>query len=927
MPGDGLHGRDAELEAIAGVLDAVARGGRRLLAVRGEAGIGKTRLLAELRKRAEAQRFVVLESRASELEQDIPLVPVIDALAPRLPPADGLAALGPERLGLLAGLLPGVAAPAGVATGGERWRLYRALGELLELIAGGRPLLLLVDDLHWADAATQELLQQLVRRPPADSLLIACGARPGPPGERLLAAQRASGAVGLVALDLVALDRAAAESLLAGVPAGSERDRCFVQSGGNPLLLRELARDGGRHPVPGGIVAAMRLEVGSLPADASALVQAAAVTGDPFDFDLAAEVAGLDEATALRALDTLATSELVRATDDPRRFAFRHPIVRSAVYEALGAGARLAGHAAAARSLAAADAPLAGRAHHLAYAATPGDIMAAALLAAAAAEVRPRAPGVAADWLLAARRADPTSVAPAILAETLVEAGRLAAALDVADASAATADVRLALTAASIERSLGRHDAAGRRLLQALATTAPDSAEAALLRVDLAVGAYQRGDYAETRSWAQQVGTELTDGTNAVRATAAAMLAVGDASAGDATAAAAGVAAAVLALEQSSDDELGAVAEPAMAISWGLLALDRLPEGLAAARRIAAAARDAGRGPAAVPHDLAAVLALGLLGRMTEAEPAADEAEQAARVSANPQLVQWALWLRAWVLMERGQIDPAFAAASESVALAGELDDSASGIVARAVLGAILAAREEPARGRELLAAYDIDHGWICRWAPVLVECDLALGDLAAANEHAGRASDLAPGTGMAGARAAAQRAQALVALADGDATGAARLALGAAAEAASAGAALEAARGQLLAGRALLAGDRDAAIAALTAAGELATHCGAERVADQARMELRRAGVRVGSGGARAERGSGLSALTRREREIADLVAAGLTNREIGARLYLSEKTIETHLTRVFQKLGVRSRTQAAALLGPSMPRELRTP
>ena len=91
MSGDGLYGREGELEAIAGALDAVARGERRLLTVRGEAGIGKTRLLAELRERAAAQRFVVLEGRATELERDVPLVPIVDALEPALPAADALA--------------------------------------------------------------------------------------------------------------------------------------------------------------------------------------------------------------------------------------------------------------------------------------------------------------------------------------------------------------------------------------------------------------------------------------------------------------------------------------------------------------------------------------------------------------------------------------------------------------------------------------------------------------------------------------------------------------------------------------------------------------------------------------------------------------------------------------------------------------------
>ena len=270
-----------------------------------------------------------------------------------------------------------------------------------------------------------------------------------------------------------------------------------------------------------------------------------------------------------------------------------------------------------------------------------------------------------------------------------------------------------------------------------------------------------------------------------------------------------------------------------------------------------------GNGLASILHDLAAVLALGLLGRVTEAAAAADEVEQAARVSANPQLIQWALWMRAWVLMESGRLDAALAAAQESVELAAGLDDSASPTVARAVLGAVLGARGEHARARDLLAAYDIDHGWICRWAPHLVESDIALGDLAAAREHAERAAALAPGTGMAGARAAAGRAQALVALADGDAPRAAALALAAADEATAAGALLEAARDRLVAGRALLATDRDAGIAQLTAAGEQAGRCGAPRVADEARLALRRAGVRVGRGGARAPGTEGLAGLS----------------------------------------------------------------
>jgi DNA-binding NarL/FixJ family response regulator len=441
---------------------------------------------------------------------------------------------------------------------------------------------------------------------------------------------------------------------------------------------------------------------------------------------------------------------------------------------------------------------------------------------------------------------------------------------------------------------------------------------------NLAVCAYQRGDYVETLAWARRVELPVVhDG--AVRASVMTLLAIGDSFAGDAGAAAAGVAQALAAVDEATDDELGGSAELAMAVSWGLLALDRLAEGLAVAGRAASAARRRGNGLAAIPHDLAVVLALGLLGRLTEAEAVADEAEQAARVSGNLQLTQWALWLYAWVLLERGRLDAARAAATESAELADGLDDSASAVVARAVLGAVHGAHGEHQRARELLRAYDIDHGWICRWAPSLVESDLALHDLAAATEDAERAAALAPGTGMAGARAASSRARALVALAENKAGRAATLALDAAKEATDAGAMLEAARARLLAGRALVAGDRDAGIAELTAAGEQAARCGAPRVEAEVRLELRRAGVRVGRGGPRAPGLEGIATLSQREREIAELVAEGLTNRDIGARLYLSEKTIETHLTRVFQKLGMRSRTQVAAEVARQRAEHLR--
>ena len=178
--------------------------------------------------------------------------------------------------------------------------------------------------------------------------------------------------------------------------------------------------------------------------------------------------------------------------------------MRTAVHEALGAGARLAGHAAAARELARSGAPLAVQAQHLVHAAAPSDADSATTLRAAAAAVRFQSPTVAADWLLAARRADPAGAELGALAQTLVEAGRLTTALDVVDEAPAQS-TQMAVAAAGVERLLGRHDAARRRLERALEATAPASRERARVLADLAAAAYLRGQYTEMREWARQI--------------------------------------------------------------------------------------------------------------------------------------------------------------------------------------------------------------------------------------------------------------------------------------------------------------------------------------------------------------------------------------------------------------------------------------
>ncbi|WP_426244935.1 ATP-binding protein [Nocardioides sp. LHG3406-4] len=883
-------GRDAEIAELEQALSTVATGGRRLLVLRGEAGIGKTRLLTLLVESARRRRLEPALGRATELESDVPLAMFREAL-PGLSPAMG------EEVE-------------------ARWELLRSLTAEL---ATWRRLVLVLDDAHWADPVSLELLETLVRRPPGTSHALVVGVRPGPVADSLVAAARSTGRQCTV-LDLAPLSRAAADALAGDHRTEAELSRLYTVSGGNPMFLEELARAGSPEGVPHGIVAAVSADLARLGEAARRLVRAGALVGDPFDIDIARRTAGLDLTAALAAVDELVDRRIVRATSTLREFAFRHPVVRSAVYEGQSAAHRLQGHARAAEVLAEAGRPLPSRARHLAHAAAPGDADSAALLRAAAGMVRTSAPSIAADWLLAAKRvAPPTDFGPfSDLAEALVQAGRLTEALSVADeglifgAGANPDRVRLTLAAAAVERLLGRHDASLRRLSRTLEEIRDPTGQADLMAA-LALSAYERGDYEGLAHWGRLAHDDAS-ADPLVHGVAAALVGVGLRFAGRGAESRIAGDHAVDAVRRASDAELAARAELVTAIPWALVAVERLEDALAAARRGSATAQQVGNVAGATPLLIAEVLALGLLGRMEEAAAVADRTELTARLTHNDQSVQWALWMRAWVLLDRGELDAALATARESAALAERLDRSALVTIANAVLGSVLLAIGKPEEARPLLAAYDVEPGWVCRWAPALVGAEIALGDLDAAAAAAHRAAALAATSGLSGALAAADRAAAMVALARGDHETAVTVAVSAIGHGRAIGADLDAARGHLLAAEALTGTDREAAVGHLLEAQGLATRGGAVRTADAASRALRGLGRRVARGGARGTGATGVDALSGREREIAGLVAQGLTNREIAARLFLSEKTVESHLSKAFAKLGVSSRAALAS-------------
>src|SRR5919198_1380178 len=396
-----LVGRDAELQRIERLLDGLGRRSAAVLALVGEPGIGKTRLLAELDARAAAREYLVLAGRATEFERELPFAVVVDALDRRLSELDPrrLEPLGPARLGELARVFPALGDVAGAEVRGlegERYEAHRAVGALLERLAAPRPAVLILDDLHWADDASLELVSYLLRRPPRAPLLVALAHRPGQAAPGLIAAlDRAVGEGICERIALAPLGAREARELL-GADVGDRRaEQLQRETGGNPFYLRQLARSAapvtpavpimaGNGELPAPVLAAIGHEVGQLPPAARTLLEAAAVTGDPFELDVAGPVAELAEVEALGALDALVAHELVRATALPRRFTFRHPIVRRAVYESLPPGRRIAAHRRAADALQELGAPAAVQAHHLAPSAARGDERALAVFTEAA---------------------------------------------------------------------------------------------------------------------------------------------------------------------------------------------------------------------------------------------------------------------------------------------------------------------------------------------------------------------------------------------------------------------------------------------------------------------------------------------------------------------------------------------------------------
>ena len=948
-PGETLVGREHELERIEAALDSLDAGDPGCLAIEGEPGIGKSALLAELHRRAEARGHVVLHGQAAEFERDRPFGVVVETVDPYLEAQldDGLAAAPARLREELGAVFPSLRGPdaAPATVGDERYRSHRAVRSLLELLAERKPLVLALDDLHWADEATIELLGALLRRPADAAVLVIPAYRPGSAPQALVAALAAP----LTArIELTRLSEAEAAALLGDVDAEALA-AIYRHGGGNPFYLEQLARlqepqrlddegatlaTGG---VPAGVAASLAEEIATLSPLPRALLDAAAVAGEPFDPGVAGEIAGLDQAAALGALDELLDRDLVRATDVPRRFIFRHPLVRRSVYESIGGGSRLAAHARAAGSLAARGAGAADRAHHVEQAADRGDTEAIAVLLEAADAASARAPAVAARWLegalrllLDGDRERQVSVRVA-LAAALRSVGELERCREVlletiALVAADDEPRRLELTAwcAAVEHGLGRHEEAHLRLDRAWEELGDHgTAESVALQIELAVDGLYTLDFERTLTMgaaALECAREVGD--PALVALAATALCLGEVTAGRIEPAREHHAEAVALIDRLADEELAPHLDAFYYVAWVENYLEHYDAALAHIERGIEIARRAGVGRLLIPLMLTKGYPLEMQGELAEAEEVCEAAVEAARLSGNRHYLFWAYFELAWPRYFAGDLDGAIEACEESLRYGERLTGAtipSSGGGPGWALAVALFTSGETARAVETMATLGSEE---IEFAVPVERCfdwetfalaELEVGDVEAAESHAKRAEELAAELGLRLPFGLAGRTRAAILLHKGEAEAAVEMARQGVEGTVAAGARLQAAFSRALLGRALSAtGKREEAIAELREAERELDRSGSLRERDAVRRDLRKLGARREARGPAAGE-TGVGSLTKREREIAALVTDRMTNKEIAAELFLSEKTIESHLRNIFFKLGASSRVDVA--------------
>ncbi len=909
-------GRDAELNQLASAVSDVADGALRAVVVRGDPGIGKTRLLAELADLARAQDFAVHHGQATEFERDVPFGVYIAAFE--------------ESQGALTELLLDATGPSAARRAGlDRYRLFQRARRLLERQGDAGPVAIVLDDLHWADQSSLELTEYLLRHPPRAPLLLATAYRTAqvPPGIARAVAQLGNATVHISLAPLRETDLAA---LLPQADRGRRR-LLYRTTHGNPLYLQVLADAGAEtlaalaqagDATTGApervLLEVLSTELTALTPAVRQVASAAAVAGEPISLDLVAAITELPDVALDQAIDHLVGVGMV--VEAGAFFRFRHPLVRAAAYWLAGAAWRSRAHDRAAEYLRTHGGPLQLLAHHTGRSAKHGDMQAVQTLEEAAAASLHAAPSTAARLLQTAIQLLPDGPDTAqrrvrlqwALGRALGVTGDLAASRQLLQEVMRTSEpLRIAAVSFSsvVYRLLGDFDEAKALLTTELERPVARDRSTGLALIGLAAVELMGREPGTARLVAADAIQSLTDvDDKALEAAARAIHALGHLRDGQVAQARSEIDRAAWLMDAMTDDALAPHIELVAPLAWVELHLRRYDDAARHVRRGLDIAYRHGRSHS-VPYLLIVVSALNeRQGRLQEAVTAAEEAREASRLIHSVEtLAMSSILLLRPLLWSRGP-RPALELAEQIAATARPRSGWWSGL-ARLDLALVYAEAGQTDRCLAELAAEDPPDELIKTYRLALqAATSAAAGALPEARLLAGDALARAGESGLSHQLGFAHRAQARVLLLSGQPTDAAVHAACAAEHFAAAGAPLEEALARhLTAELHAKLGSAAQVQVEIGLAKTLYASAGAAWLSAELARDERRLAASAPRPGQR--HGSPFATLTTRERQIADLAAGGLTNQQIAERLYLSPKTVEAHLSRTFAKLGVQSR------------------
>jgi DNA-binding CsgD family transcriptional regulator len=934
-----LFGREAELALAAAAVRELSAGRASVLAIEGEAGIGKTRLVQSIVDDARSRGAAVFSGQAHPFERTRPFGVLAAALdLSRRSPDPRKAAIG----ALLAGQGAGVAAgPAGDV----QYRVVEEIVDLVETLSAERPALLVAEDIHWADSASLLAILSVTRQLPLAALLVVVTARPSPlPAEvvRLLDDLAAGGARTLRLQPLKPGDVAALAADMLRASPGPALTAMLAKAGGNPLwavaMLRSLADGGMLHrdgdsvepttfELPASLSDLVVRRLRHLPTRTLDLLQITAVLGDVVSLRDVAAVARRSPAEVVGQLRDAFDAQLLDEADD--RVVFRHQLVHDAIYRHMPPPARRLLHREAAVALMAAGADQLDVADHLMLGADRGDDQAVTWLRAAAREASAQAPLVAlelirrAEFLLPDGHPDGDLVSSEVV-QALMQAGK------VAEASARAEAVLARQHATEVDTPL-RLALLGALALQNRAAELIAVAETSLAGLGLKPA--EQVPMLAQQSWALtysgdpragesaagrglDIAEQAGDAAMTVWALTALLVAVGrQGRYGEALAHARRAAA----LAAESHDTRSLPLQPKLFLGLALHDCDLVGDARLAFRE--ALDDEFGSGWWLSDALMADAQASFVLGEWEDAVPGLIAGGQAAQEKGNQLLESQSLAYRTIIATGQGDLGTAneLAAGLAESLQGGELSYNA-GILTFAVAGLKEAEGDMQGAFDLFLRCWRFDAARESRYyhrclAPDLVRLAVGLGERELAAEVVSVVEagvPLAPEVPTV--RSLALRCRGMV---DGEVEPlieAVALARQAPLLVEHAGACEDAAR-------LLTHGGRPAEAAALlTEALERYEHAGADAWARRVRVQLRALGVRPGARGSRRRPAHGWESLTETERAVSRLVGEGLTNGSVAKRLYISPHTVNTHLRHVFAKLDVSNRVALAAVVHRSI-------